>query len=121
MGPRNLRDKIGVFLGAERESYFRKVRRHVAKLRAEGAWRTAAGTAAAQKAAATATAAAAAVAAAQKAVKAQPVDTFEEGTRKPASRARRPIRSCTEPGARACFLVGSMGRLEAPSTWAHAM
>jgi len=73
--------------GAERESYFRKVRRHVAQLKAEGARRTAAGTAAAymaaaQKAAATAAAAAAAVAAAQKAVKAQPVGTFEKGTRK---------------------------------------
>lgn len=72
--------------GVERESYFRKVRRHVAQLQAESARRAAAGTymAAAQKAAATATvaAAAAAVAAAQKAVKAQPVDTFEEGTRR---------------------------------------
>ena len=60
----------------------------MAKLRAEGARRAAAGTAAAymaaaQKAAATATAAAAAaVAAAHKTAKAQPVD-FEEGTRKP--------------------------------------
>ena len=75
--------------GVERESYFRKARRHVAQLQAEGARRAASGTAAAymaasQKAAATATvaAAAAAVAAAQKAVKAQPVDTFEEGTRR---------------------------------------
>jgi len=75
--------------GVERVSYFRKVRRHVAQLQAESARRAAAGTAAAymaaaQKAAATATvaAAAAAVAAAQKAVKAQPVDTFEEGTRR---------------------------------------
>jgi hypothetical protein len=78
--------------GVERESYFRKLRRHVAQLKAEGARRAAAGTAAAymaaaQKAAATAAtaaaaAAAAAVAAAQKAVKAQPVDTVEKGTRK---------------------------------------
>ena len=75
--------------GADRESYFRKVRRHVAQLKAEGARRAAAGTAAAymaaaQKAAATAAAAAAAaaVAAAQKAVKAQPVGTFEKGNRK---------------------------------------
>ena len=77
--------------GADRESYFRKVRRHVAQLKAEGARRAAAGTAAAymaaaQKAAVTAAAAAAAaqkaVAAAQKAVKAQPVGTFEKGTRK---------------------------------------
>ena len=70
--------------GAERESYFRKVRHHVAQLKAEGARRAAAGTAAAYMAAAqkAAAAAAAAVAAAQKAVKAQPVGTFEKGNRK---------------------------------------
>ena len=60
---------------------------HLLKNARQGIWRAAAGTAAAcmaatQKAAVTATAATAAVAATQKAVKAQPVDTFEEGTRK---------------------------------------
>jgi len=73
----------------ERRSYFRKVKRHVAKHQQEAAQEAVAGTqkafvAAAQKAtsvAAAAAAAAAAVAAtAKKSLKTQPVETFEEGT-----------------------------------------
>ena len=75
----------------ERQSYFRKVKRHVAKHQQEAAQEAAAGTqeafaAAAQKAASVAAAAvaaaAAAAAAAEKSLKTQPVETFEEGTRK---------------------------------------
>ena len=75
----------------ERRSYFRKVKRHVFKHQQEAAQEAAAGTqkafvAAAQKAASVAAAAAVAVAAAavaaEKYLKAQPVETSEEGTRK---------------------------------------